>query len=80
MINYASVFYSLLLALSTIALAQTNAIAQPFLSQKFKSAHANLIFPNLIYLHNRSNLPTQENLFGKPGMPKRRVGGGTRLY
>ncbi|EKQ68148.1 hypothetical protein OsccyDRAFT_2663 [Leptolyngbyaceae cyanobacterium JSC-12] len=68
-----AVAYSLWLSVSTIALTQTAAVAQPSFNQLSTSQDFS---PKL-------NLPTasQQTLFAaRPGIPGRRVGAGSRLY
>lgn len=75
MINYANVMYSLLGSLSVVALVQIPTIAQLCPLQPPKSSQLNLAVTN-----NSPQFSTVNVLAGKPGLPRRRVGGGSRLY
>ncbi|MBF2028736.1 MAG: hypothetical protein IGS48_18565 [Oscillatoriales cyanobacterium C42_A2020_001] len=73
MIFNTGVAYSLLLSVTTIALTQASTIAHPSWSQLRPLQHS----------HSTRSQPTlipQPILAGKPGLPRRRVGGGSRLY
>lgn len=63
MIYFLTMAYSLLLTATTIALAQTPAMARPQPP-----------------VHDHALLSEVTLLAGKPGVPGRRVGGGSRLY
>lgn len=71
--NNPSVAYSLLLSIATIAFTQASAIAQPPLSQPPATRSFNPA-------HEQRTLSPVTILAGKPGLPRRRVGGGSRLY
>uniref|UniRef100_A0A832H4H9 Secreted protein n=1 Tax=Oscillatoriales cyanobacterium SpSt-402 TaxID=2282168 RepID=A0A832H4H9_9CYAN len=71
--NYVSAMYSLVLSATAIALTQSVGIAQTSFSQLHSSQHSNST-------HNHSSLTAQMILTARPGLPGRRVGGGSRLY
>ncbi|MDX2244420.1 MAG: hypothetical protein NW224_27410 [Leptolyngbyaceae cyanobacterium bins.302] len=71
--NYTSVMYSLLLAMTAIAFSQTAVLAQPSGLHQATSSKINSTSAEHF-------LSTTNVLTGKPGLPRRRVGGGSRLY
>lgn len=73
--NYTSVMHSLLLATIAIALSQTAALSQPLALSKATTAKTDSTSTGYT-----PSLATTQILAGKPGLPRRRVGGGSRLY
>lgn len=71
--NYVSVTYSLLLSTIAIALIPTAALAHSSNSQYFTQTRTNSLLPE------RWSTNTGANVFAaRSGLPRRRVGGGSR--
>lgn len=72
----------LFLPSAAIALFQSTAVASPPSVTLHTSAHQRFECGNIAFIANSDtpHLALNFELNGKPGLPRRRVGGGSRLY